>query len=321
MKKLLLSAASLALLTSAALAADLPSRKEEALLAPPPPPPMWTGFYAGLNAGGTWSNTPSLNFTSAPDYILPVTLPGMTASNFNYALTHAMAHTAHVATGNPLNFIGGGQVGYSWDFLGKGLFSLETDFQGLAGSNRSGAYSSYLTVPNNNNNAARSAILSGNDKLDYLGTVRGRLGYFLASSLLVYGTAGFAYGGVTVSGSTYSVNYADTNEIRNDFHLGGMPNFGSKTRSGMAFGWTAGAGAEWMFWKNWSAKVEYLYYDLGTAGLNYDAMMRVRFPAGSSGQVFYSNRSYAQAHFNGNIVRAGVNYHFNWGAAPVVAKY
>jgi outer membrane immunogenic protein len=321
MKRLLASTAVLALSAGAAFAADLPSSKDP-ILPLPLPTPTWTGFYAGLNAGATWSNTPSLNFTSAPDYILPITLPGMTASNFNYALTHTMAHTAHVATGNPLNFIGGGQVGYNWDFLGKGLFSVEADFQGLAGAGASGAYSSYFTVPNNNNNAGRSAMVLGNYKLDYLGTARGRLGYFLAPSLLVYGTAGFAYGGVTVGGSTYSVNYADHTDIRNDFHLSGIQNFGSRTRSGVAFGWTAGAGAEWMFWNNWSAKVEYLYYDLGTASLNYDAMMRVRFPAGSSGQIFYSNRSFAQVRFNGNVVRAGVNYHFNWSAAaPVVAKY
>jgi hypothetical protein len=29
----------------------------------------------------------------------------------------------------------------------------------------------------------------------------------------------------------------------------------------------------------------------------------------------------ASTRFNGQVVRAGLNYHFNWGAAPVVAKY
>ena len=53
MKKILLSAVSLAVLSSAALAADLPSRKAP-VAPPPPPPPMWTGFYAGLNLGGGW---------------------------------------------------------------------------------------------------------------------------------------------------------------------------------------------------------------------------------------------------------------------------
>src|SRR5512136_1899719 len=64
MKKLLLSAAVIALSAGAALAADLPSRKAPPMLPPPPPPPpMWTGFYAGLNAGynfGTNSNIQSI---------------------------------------------------------------------------------------------------------------------------------------------------------------------------------------------------------------------------------------------------------------------
>ena len=54
MKKALSVAALVLALTGSALAADLPSYK-----APPPPPlpppPLWTGFYVGLNAGGTWA--------------------------------------------------------------------------------------------------------------------------------------------------------------------------------------------------------------------------------------------------------------------------
>src|SRR5512136_2575415 len=58
MKKVALSVAALALSASGALAADLPSRKGPPVLPPPPPPPpMWTGFYVGLNAGATWTNS------------------------------------------------------------------------------------------------------------------------------------------------------------------------------------------------------------------------------------------------------------------------
>ena len=51
LRRILLTSAGAMALTGAALAADL---------RPPPPPvyvplPSWTGFYAGLNAGGTWS--------------------------------------------------------------------------------------------------------------------------------------------------------------------------------------------------------------------------------------------------------------------------
>ena len=32
---------------------------------------MWTGFYVGLNAGGTWSNSNNANVASAPFWTLP----------------------------------------------------------------------------------------------------------------------------------------------------------------------------------------------------------------------------------------------------------
>jgi outer membrane immunogenic protein len=69
-------------------------------------------------------------------------------------------------------------------------------------------------------------------------------------------------------------------------------------------GWTAGGGVEWMFAPHWSAKAEYLYVDLSDCGGN---------GGWNIGQSFRPQI---------NVVRAGVNYHFNWGApAPVVAKY
>ncbi len=54
MNKGAIAALALALTMGSAIAADLPSYK-----APPPPPPLWTGFYVGLNAGGTWSSSNS----------------------------------------------------------------------------------------------------------------------------------------------------------------------------------------------------------------------------------------------------------------------
>jgi outer membrane immunogenic protein len=80
---------------------------------------------------------------------------------------------------------------------------------------------------------------------------------------------------------------------------------------------TVGGGLEWMFSQNWSVKFEYLYYDLGTASVN-GPVQYVNAVTGATGL----GASQTSAQFNGHIVRAGVNYHFNWGApAPVLAKY
>ena len=69
---------------------------------------------------------------------------------------------------------------------------------------------------------------------------------------------------------------------------------------------------------NWSSKVEYLYYDLGTATV--PATVAAVFAPGV--MTFGALGQQVSSRFNGNIVRAGINYHFNWAApAPVLAKY
>jgi outer membrane immunogenic protein len=95
------------------------------------------------------------------------------------------------------------------------------------------------------------------------------------------------------------------------------PNFGgafsntwgtSASSSATRTGWTAGAGAEWKFAQNWSAKLEYLYYDLGSMTTNLGILNNN--PSGVPFTIF-SHSPAATTSFNGNIVRAGVNYHFN----------
>jgi outer membrane immunogenic protein len=81
--------------------------------------------------------------------------------------------------------------------------------------------------------------------LDYFGTVRARLGY-AQDRALFYITGGFAYG----SNSVTALLGTD-----DQFHTG----------------WTVGAGLEWAFAQRWSAKVEYLYVDLGSELYNIGA--------------------------------------------------
>ncbi len=67
------------------VAADLPSMKSA-----PAPAPMWTGFYAGLNAGGNWANNNSVNVT---------TWPFTAGSNGKYWVTASQA-TGSVSDGS-----------------------------------------------------------------------------------------------------------------------------------------------------------------------------------------------------------------------------
>jgi outer membrane immunogenic protein len=278
------STIALAMGMGSALAADLPSRKAPPTYVPPPPPLTWNGFYAGLNLGGGWNANNGNNETSAyydPNYAFGSSVAGNTGVVPNlFFLPNGNQ------TGTAAGVIGGAQIGYNYQFNPSIVVGAEVDFQGssISGNgpgNASNFYASPFPLPGttayNGVLAPVSAINGGNLSLDYIGTVRGRAGWLFTPTLLVYGTAGFAYGGVSAWGQ---------NNIRT--------------------GWTAGGGLEWMFAPNWSAKVEYLYADLDSGGVT-----------GGWGWNYGYN-----FHPQVNIVRAGVNYHFNWAApAPVLAKY
>jgi outer membrane immunogenic protein len=286
MKKLtVISTIALVMGMGSALAADLPSRKAPPAYIPPPPPLTWNGFYAGLNLGGGWSANSGRNLVSAywdPNYqfggqgLLP---------NLESTGTNLFFLPNNNQSGSNGGVIGGLQLGYNFQFNPSIVVGVETDFQGSSLSGQGPSNYAFYPSPfvNPNNGALNgqlipvAAINGGNLALDYIGTVRGRAGWLFTPTLLVYGTAGFAYGGVSAWNQT---------NIRS--------------------GWTAGGGLEWMFAPNWSAKVEYLYADLQSGGIT---------------GTFGYNYGY---HFHPeiNIVRAGVNYHFNWAApAPVLAKY
>ena len=279
-----IAALAMALGMGSALAADLPSRKAPPAYVPPPPPLTWNGFYAGLNIGGGWNANSGNNEVSA--YWDP-----------NYAFGSNIAGTPNLfflpnnnQTGTAGGVIGGLQLGYNFQFNPSIVVGVETDFGGSSISGQGPSnYAFYpspfltpaggipLVGPGVGQLIPVAAINGSNLSLDYIGTVRGRAGWLFTPTLLVYGTAGFAYGGVSAWG-----------------------------QSNIRTGWTAGGGLEWMFAPNWSAKVEYLYADLQDGGIT---------------GTFGYNYGY---HFHPeiNIVRAGVNYHFNWAApAPVLAKY
>jgi outer membrane immunogenic protein len=263
------AAVALALVTGPALAADLPSMKAPPPILVPPPVFSWTGFYVGVNLGGGWRDHNNDNNNFALDAFL---FPGFFGGVGPFGLGAGPFPFAFGGWGNNNNnsggVVGGGQVGYNYQFSPWLVVGVETDFQGTSigsgGGNGGGWWGG-----------------NGGPRLPWFGTVRGRIGVTpLDPHFLLYGTGGFAYG-----------------EVRS----GGWWSNWRRTETG----WTAGGGVEWAFLPNWSAKVEYLYTDLSS---NND---------GGWGWGWGNNR-----HFRFNTIRAGVNYHFNFGSpAPVVARY
>ena len=103
--------------------------------------------------------------------------------------------------------------------------------------------------------------------------MRGRVGYAW-DRVLVYGTAGGAFANVQAA-------------------AGFLP-FSNSTQ----VGWTAGAGVEYAFAPNWTAKVEYLFVDLGNASCG---------PASCG--TLTGNTTVT---LNENVIRGGVNFKFGW---------
>ena len=122
----------------------------------------------------------------------------------------------------------------------------------------------------------------------WLGTRRGRLAVLPAPTVLVYGTGGLAYCEVQ---ATTSLTQSDSSGFS-----------GSGTGDDFAYlvtGWTAGGGVEWMFTQNWSAKLEYLHYDLGTISFTWQATDN------NIGGVYQNETT--SFHNQGYIVRVGLN--------------
>ena len=136
--------------------------------------------------------------------------------------------------------------------------------------------------------------------IDWFGTVRGRVGFLATPQVLLYGTGGLAYGQTKSSFTTTDVTFGC---------IANATLCANGSSSSVRAGWTAGAGAEAMLGSNWSAKLEYLYVDLGRYS---PSISTSTLPA-----VVFFNTS---AQFHEQVVRVGLNYHFNW-TGPVVAKY
>jgi outer membrane immunogenic protein len=286
-----------------ASAADLPVYTK----APPVAVPVWTwtGFYAGVNIGYSWGRSSSTDTFYDP---IAGTILSATTAKFDMD-----------------GVIGGGQIGYNWQW-DKWVFGLETDFQGSGQKGddpftcAGGATGLTLGVLNGactvghiadipaRNVAALPVYGDLGEKLDWFGTVRGRIGPTITPTVLIYATGGLAYGDVKTTDAITGVNIGGTQGTLLSTQTPFAATFGN---SSTRVGWTAGAGVEGVIGGNWTAKLEYLYIDLGSVSGVF--LTPIVTPSGGLATLSYSS------HITDNILRVGVNYKF--GAAPVTAKY
>ena len=246
------AASALSVMAASASAADLPARVAPAPYVVPVALFTWTGPYFGINAGAAFDNKQSFRV--------------------NGAAVNGIGNQSFKDSG----FSAGGQIGYNYQFLGSGIVvGLEADAM----------YMDTDKSVNVTTNGGNTTYRSG---LDFLGTVRGRVGYAF-NQFLVYGTGGFAYGNVN---------------SRIDSRFNGTTAF--ERGSGFNTGYAYGGGVEYALpttsFLNFfhssavTLKAEYLRYELDSSNLSTDGTLNT--PRG----VKVKN--------DGNLARIGLNYKF-----------
>jgi outer membrane immunogenic protein len=268
MKKLLLGAAAFVALSARALAADMAVPYTKAPAMAVAPVYNWTGWYVGGNAGALWGNggADPNGFTTADGFVdFPTRIAGGQFPGYRF---------------RDAAFIGGGQFGYNAQ-MASIVYGIEADFQFTSRD-----FTQTVAFPAG---AFDANTQSARSKLDFLGTVRGRIGYTFTPMFLGYVTGGLAYG--------HTQNSVTTIGVPDGFAGVAISGTGDAWRAG----WTVGAGFEYAFGANWSVKGEYLYYDLGSQNvtLNYSAL-----DAGVANLINYRFNN------TGNIARVGLNYKF-----------
>jgi outer membrane immunogenic protein len=251
-------------MSGGAYAADLltgGSMKDGALFAPAN---TWTGFYIGTNAGGAWAGSNGSIAATADD-------GGHLKSNSS-ALS-------------PSGDFGGVELGYNIQ-RGNIVFGLEGDIQ-------------YGDVHDRNSAGAQKwdsvASATGESNLDWFGTIRARVGYAFGRTL-VYGTGGFAFGGVRDGMAITSVDGG-----------GGHSQTIGASSSGTAAGYTVGAGVGYALSPAWSVKTEYQYIDLGSTTLSQGA---------SAGGDDWASATLKDNH-DYHTIRMSLDYHLSSPIEPL----
>jgi outer membrane immunogenic protein len=201
---------------------------------------------------------------------------------------------------HPDSIIGGVQLGYNYQ-INNIVLGVEADFDDRDGKS---TFNCPVLSPTGCVAATASpSILTMTDEQSWLGTFRGRLG-FAWDHVLLYGTGGLAYGEVK-----HSLNETQLTAP------GGTPSAALiVSDSVVRTGWAAGGGIQYAFNDQWSIGVEYLHVDLGSDTLSTPA------PSITIAGTPFSASS-ATFHDRSDIVRATLDYRFNWGGGAIATRY
>jgi outer membrane immunogenic protein len=295
MNKMLILSAALATLSGPAIAADM------FVKAPPRYAAPWIGCYVGLSGGYGWNHGRSTyndpNTTPDPINFIPNPAPRPTAL--------FIPHPSPAQDG----WLGGATVGCNWQ-IQQWVFGIEGDVSasGISGSQTTvgpqtvgdAAIDAYFLGPAGPVTANPAFVATAYESVSvrWLSTLRARAGFAVQDRLLLFATAGLAVGGVRSQGNVNIIIPA----------FPGSQTLWSGSNSETKVGLVVGGGAEWAFTDRWTAKAEYLWYDLGRISHPLDCVTN---PFGCGGGGAYTTLGTTRSSVSGSIVRLGVNYKLN----------
>jgi outer membrane immunogenic protein len=249
MRRLVLSTLVLASTAVSAFAGDLPAYKSAPAL--DVPPPFWSGVYLGAYGGGVFGSA---------------TFSDPFNSYFNQS---------------PSGGTAGGLAGVNIQYRPNWVGGLEGEigWQGFRKAN------TFIDV----NSPTPPATIRQTVDTNFIGRLRGRLGYAFGDRALLFIAGGLAFSEIS----------ATENDVTTPT--------GPYTRTHVFVGGTIGGGIDYAFTPNWIGRVEYIYDSF--PGYDY------AFSASNAG--LNDRRISADS----NTVRAALIYKFGLAPAAVVAKY
>jgi outer membrane immunogenic protein len=201
----------------------------------------WTGLYVGAGIGGKWADT------------------DWTMTCFGDACTTGGSTFFSPDASSPRTFSssalrGSGYAGFNWQ-LQNWVLGVEGDV-GFGDKSKvtfgiPGCTTDCGFLP-----TSAGDIDSASVKVLGDASIRGRAGFLVVPTVLVYGTAGAAFQRV-------SANITCNADGPWCSGIGLRSEIFSDTHSSTLKGWTAGGGLEWMVHDGWLVRGEYRYSDLG----------------------------------------------------------
>ena len=259
MRKFALATLALAF-SGSSYAADLP-RKAPVMAPLAPIAPSWTGFYFGGHAGAAWQSRSDMT-VSDPNLPVPAAL-----------------RTVSLSGNSDARFLGGIHSGYNWQFDSRWVLGVEGDISWTDIDNR-------VTSAPLFSNAGLPFLASSfsiSEKVNWLASLRARLGFVAWPNTLIYATGGVAWENVDYNAVA---NFSATPPVTASF---------SKTNTGFV----VGGGIEWQAFPQVLLRAEYLFYGFNQDQSGFGFVPAVPLPLNFN----WSNS-------NAQVVRLGASYKF-----------